>query len=135
MTKRKSTTRLVEIDTDTAHALIRADAEDWQLIAQVQRYLQVRKEYIIAVVVSIDGTLTSLPRLLMNAPHGMDVHHKDGDPLNNRKTNLVVVPRKMHIILDELRRGVEYPPDPWPYNLHWHPRPIDLARKTQRSGE
>lgn len=37
-----------------------------------------------------------LHRLIMNSPEGLDVHHVDEDPLNNRRSNLAVVDRVEH---------------------------------------
>lgn len=39
-------------------------------------------------------------------PKGCEVHHRDGDPLNNHPGNLLVVHRRTHAILDGRRPGI-----------------------------
>ena len=44
-------------------------------------------------------------RLIVSAPPGMVVHHRNGDKLDNRKANLEIVGRKEH---GSLHRGPDY---------------------------
>lgn len=43
--------------------------------------------------------------LIMNAPRGLVVHHKDGNGLNNTRDNLEVMTHKEHTRLSRLRPG------------------------------
>jgi hypothetical protein len=43
-----------------------------------------------------DGNTVYLHRLIMDCPKGMQVHHLDGDGLNNRDSNLRVLTHKEH---------------------------------------
>lgn len=44
----------------------------------------------------IKGKLIRLHRFIMNAKPGEDVHHHDGEPLNNRKDNLIICSPRDH---------------------------------------
>jgi hypothetical protein len=37
-----------------------------------------------------------LHRFLMNCPEGLEVHHLDKDPMNNQKSNLLIVSKGEH---------------------------------------
>lgn len=45
-----------------------------------------------------DRVIKSIPlhRLIMNNPEGMDVHHKNGNTLDNRKENLQIMTKLEH---------------------------------------
>lgn len=51
------------------------------------------------------GTGVYLHRWIVRAQKGMEVHHKNGNPLDNRRSNLEVVTRAIH---NQLHRGVAH---------------------------
>ncbi len=53
----------------------------------------------------INGKTIYLHRFLTDAPAGMDVDHRDGDGLNNRRENLRVIPHQMNIANQRLSRA------------------------------
>lgn len=46
-----------------------------------------------------DGHGNTLHRIIMNPPNGMDVHHINGDKLDNRRCNLLMLTRSEHTSL------------------------------------
>jgi hypothetical protein len=46
-----------------------------------------------------DGNGNTLHRIIMNPPNGMDVHHINGDKLDNRRCNLLMLTRSEHTSL------------------------------------
>jgi HNH endonuclease len=65
----------------------------------------------------VRGEVTSLHRFLAGFPDGMDVIHKDGDWLNNRRGNLEVVSRR-----ERMRRR-------WPKDWEERDRAVAAARE------
>jgi len=77
------------------------DDEDWSLVADLQWYAARRHKtfYAVAYVGLVDGKpgqKVFMHRLLTNAPKGKEVHHIDGNGLNNVRTNLEVLSRRDH---------------------------------------
>lgn len=52
----------------------------------------------------ISGRSVRLHKFIYKANNGYHVHHRDGDPLNNRRSNLVAVSPREHARLDSERR-------------------------------
>jgi hypothetical protein len=73
------------------------DEQDWDLIKDYRWYIQKDRNRVIAPYRSkTDPSVVQLPRMLMNAPKNMVVDHLDGNPLNNQRSNLRVVPQKQN---------------------------------------
>lgn len=70
------------------------DDADLERVAQHRWHLKVQRKnpgkYYAQTTVSVGGKKTSiqLHRFLVNAPDGVFVDHRDGNPLNNRRDNL-----------------------------------------------
>lgn len=91
----------VEIPLSNSSLKSVIDEEDYLLISafrwRIQKDLRTSTQYVITS--KRDGRRVStirLHRLVMNAQAGMDVHHIDYDPLNNRKENLQEIPAELH---------------------------------------
>ena len=52
----------------------------------------------------------TIHRLLMNSPKNMDVHHINGNKLDNRRINLVMMTRSEHTSLHMKMRNAKQPP-------------------------
>lgn len=81
---------------------VRVDADDWDAISNYGWYAarQVRKTvpdswYVVAHIKTADGrtVTTSMHRLIMRPPKGMEVDHLDHDGLNNTRSNLRICTR------------------------------------------
>ncbi len=48
---------------------------------------------------------SALHRLILSAPPEMDVHHEDGNPLNNQRGNLTLIPKTVHGYYHMLESG------------------------------
>lgn len=72
------------------------DDEDYEELTKYKWYAQSGGKYYYAMRRKMDKLL-SIHRILMNAPVGMDVDHKNHDTLDNRKTNLRVCTRSQNI--------------------------------------
>lgn len=86
-----STTRLIPLSQGKFAVVDAADFEwlnQWKWTAIHQKKCD--KWYAYRPVVGPDGKRTTLRlhRLIMNAPHGVEVDHKDRDGLNNSRSNL-----------------------------------------------
>src|SRR5215211_5379701 len=64
------------------------DAEDWPRISGFKWSVSSDGGKRMYVSTRIEGKKIYLHRFLLEAPHGMRVDHRNGDPLDNRKTNL-----------------------------------------------
>lgn len=66
------------------------DDADWLLIKHLNwhAHLSSGKWYAYASVTKPRRTTVSMSRLLLSAPAGSEVDHRDGDTLNNRRRNL-----------------------------------------------
>lgn len=92
-------TREIPLTNSPLKAIV--DASDYD---QVSRYTWFLKKdgrtnvrYVARSVKSGGKVVTvRLHRLLTNAGPGEDVHHKDHDPLNNRRSNLEIIPAEQH---------------------------------------
>ena len=73
------------------------DEEDWPKV-QSDRWFLSAQGYAVANMTRSDGTRyqTSMHRLLMPCPDGMEIDHVDGDRLNNCRANLRVVNRSQN---------------------------------------
>jgi hypothetical protein len=75
------------------------DPEDYHRIRRF-RWFAKRSNYGIYVVRRVrrgsTEKLIRLHRQILAAPTGYDVHHINGNTLDNRKTNLIIVSRKHH---------------------------------------
>jgi len=56
-----------------------------------------------------NGRCFTMHRLIAGFPTGMHVHHKNGDPLDNRRSNLSVVTPKQHVKFREKYNGGKNP--------------------------
>ena len=53
-----------------------------------------------------DGVKTTIIRMhrwLVNCPKGKEVHHKDGNPLNNQRGNLQITTKKKNLALRDFK--------------------------------
>jgi len=73
------------------------DDEDWEYLSSVKWCLSNR------YAASAQGPdregskrFTTMHRLLMGSPEDMDVHHKNGDSLDNRRDNLEIITHSEH---------------------------------------
>lgn len=64
------------------------DDEDWEKVKNYKWFAHVRPKRTYAVSSSIKGKTIYMHRLILSAPENMEVDHKDGDGLNNRRDNL-----------------------------------------------
>jgi len=81
------------------------DAEDYERLSIYKWCAVMRKgEPFYAKTVSPEGWLISMHRLIMNAPRGMLVDHRDHNGLNNRKGNLRICTKAQNT---HNRRGVK----------------------------
>ena len=79
------------------------DDEDYEYLNQFRWYAckaHLRDAYYVSRSERIEGKRKTIKmhREIMNAPKGMDVDHKDGDGLNNQRSNLRVCTRSQNII-------------------------------------
>lgn len=73
-------------------------------------------------------------------PSGWDVHHIDGDRLNNEPSNLIAIPKKIHAEIHKVaRNGVPFPSrNAIGKHLEWSllgregPSPLDPNRKSRQ---
>jgi hypothetical protein len=72
---------------DTVHGFAVIDEEDWPKVRRYFWHLS-SKGYAVS---RIDGRMTGMHRLLLDAPDGMQVDHINHDPLDNRRVNLHLV--------------------------------------------
>ena len=80
------------------HTII--DAEDALRCSEHNWYASKTTYNKYRAIANIKGKNIKLHRLLMGFPVGLDVHHKNGDCLDNRKSNLIACTRSEHSILD-----------------------------------
>jgi hypothetical protein len=71
-----------------ARHLFLIDAEDWPKISGYKWSVSSDGGTRMYVSTRIDGKKIYLHRVLLEAPNGKRVDHRNGDPLDNRKTNL-----------------------------------------------
>jgi hypothetical protein len=89
----------IRLSNSSLKAII--DEEDYLLVSQYTWRAKKDKGIDVAYVATskrINGHVRTirLHRLVMNAQTGMDVHHKDCNPFNNRKSNLEEIPEELH---------------------------------------
>jgi hypothetical protein len=64
------------------------DAEDWPRISGFKWYVSSDGGGRMYVYTYVDKKKSYLHRMILEAPHGQRVDHRNGDPLDNRKANL-----------------------------------------------
>lgn len=70
------------------------DATDWPLVSGHSWHAEVsHKRVTVYAGATIRNRRVSMHRLLMGEPEGLQVDHRDGDGLNNRRSNLRVATR------------------------------------------
>ena len=52
----------------------------------------------------LDRSARNKARKIMNPPKGMEVHHRNGNPRDNRRKNLAVVSKKLNRTLQPKRK-------------------------------
>jgi hypothetical protein len=67
------------------------DPEDYESLSKCHWRLRESKPGQFYAAAIEDGQIVCLHRWIMNAPAGMVVHHKDGNGLNNTKSNLEII--------------------------------------------
>jgi hypothetical protein len=78
---------VMSICTPADH-LFRIDAEDWPRISGFKWYVSSDGGGRMYVYTYVDKKKSYLHRMILEAPHGQRVDHRNGDPLDNRKANL-----------------------------------------------
>src|SRR5688572_1565148 len=89
--------------TTNASRGIEVDEPDRHLLA-CRNWNVVRLGYTKYAVAKLHGKTTYLHRLIMQAPAGMEVDHRDGNGLNNRRENLRLVTRTQNLFNPHNRR-------------------------------
>jgi hypothetical protein len=84
--------------------------EDWPSVRE-KRWSATKRLNGFYVRTTIDGKSMLLHRFIMKPPRRMTIDHKDGQPLNNRRTNLRICTQAQNITFGaDRRRGGPKPP-------------------------
>ena len=75
------------------------DVGDWAIISPYLWHPKKTKDFpnLIYAETGIKGKVVKMHRLIMNAPIGLEVDHKDNDGLNNRRSNLRLATRSQNM--------------------------------------
>jgi hypothetical protein len=83
--------------TDGNHTIVDDDVAD-KIRGRKLYYYQHRPNHCLYPKVLLNGKLDHLHRIIMNPPKGMHVDHINGDPLDNRRSNLRIVTRSQNLL-------------------------------------
>ncbi len=102
----------MRIVTASGH-IIRADNDDDPILAGYSWYVNktpAGRLYAQARVPGMGRKRVFMHRLLMEPPHGMVVHHKNNDGLDNRRSNLEVTTNRKNILYarEDKESGVHF---------------------------
>ena len=70
------------------------DDEDYEMLKPYKLYFIISENKVVASMLGIKHK--TVARMITSAPKGMVVHHKNCNPLDNRKENLMVLTPKEH---------------------------------------
>lgn len=73
------------------------DDEDYPILSRYKWQVSLRETNIYAVT-DINRKRIYMHRMIMGEPKGMTVDHRDGDGLNNRRSNLRIATRRQNVI-------------------------------------
>lgn len=105
------------------------DDADWYLVEPYRWTLLSSngKEYATG---KVDGKSMLMHRLLMNGPNGIDVDHRDGDGLNNRRVNLRLATRMQNLWNRKVefgKTGISFRDGKWQAAIHHNKQYISLG--------
>lgn len=100
------------------------DDEDFDLVMSVnKRWVCTCTRGIWYAQAYRDYSTVNMHRVIMGEPEGMDVHHRNGDTLDNRRSNLAILTRQEHSYTKVWPnktgfRGVSFEPERNKYVAH-----------------